>query len=181
MARMLTDGAEPLTQVQTVIEREGIECYWRLWGRFVGAYTPQHYAQQAAKVGTYNDTAGAGTRMVPRERQREEIASDYYYGGMVVDRSGQLHPALYYGGLLKAAQRAGVRLCAQCDAEKIERTGPNSGGRVPRADQQGVDRGARGRDRDQWLYRRCDAHPQAAADTGGEPYHRHRGVARGSG
>jgi glycine/D-amino acid oxidase-like deaminating enzyme len=128
MARMLADGAESLTQVQTVIEREGIECYWRLWGRFVGAYTPQHYAQQEAKVGTYNDSAGAGTRMVPRERQREEIASDYYFGGMVVNRSGQLHPALYYGGLLKAAQRAGARLCAQCDAEKIERKPKGSGG-----------------------------------------------------
>ncbi|MDP1960595.1 MAG: FAD-binding oxidoreductase, partial [Reyranella sp.] len=50
-----------------------------------------------------------------------EIASDYYYGGMVVERTGQLHPALYYGGLLKAAHRAGAKLCANCDAEKIER------------------------------------------------------------
>jgi glycine/D-amino acid oxidase-like deaminating enzyme len=128
MARMLADGAESLTQVQTVIGREGIECYWRLWGRFVGAYTPRHYRDYEAKVGTYNASAGAGTRMVPRERQREEIASDYYYGGMVVDRSGQLHPALYYGGLLKAAQRAGARLCAECDAEKIERKPKGSGG-----------------------------------------------------
>src|SRR5260370_12853127 len=40
---------------------------------------------------------------------------------MVVERTGQLHPALYYGGLLKAAHRAGAKLCAQCDAEKIER------------------------------------------------------------
>ncbi len=66
-------------------------------------------------------SAGLGTYMVPREQQREEIASDYYYGGMVVERTGQLHPALYYGGLLKAAHRAGAKLCAQCDAEKIER------------------------------------------------------------
>ena len=45
-------------------------------------------------------------------QQREEIASDYYYGGMVVERTAQVHPALYYGGLLKAASRAGARLCA---------------------------------------------------------------------
>jgi glycine/D-amino acid oxidase-like deaminating enzyme len=59
--------------------------------------------------------------MVPRDRQREEIASDYYHGGMVVERTGQLHPALYYGGLLKAAHRAGAKLCANCNAEQIER------------------------------------------------------------
>ena len=41
--------------------------------------------------------AGLGTYMVPREQQREEIASDYYYGGMVVERTGQLHP----GALLR--------------------------------------------------------------------------------
>ena len=104
-----------------MIQREGIECYWRMNGRFSGAFTPKHYAEQAAKVGTYNSNAELGTYMVPREQQREEIASDYYYGGMVVERTGQLHPALYDGGLLKATHKAGARLCAQCDAEKIER------------------------------------------------------------
>src|SRR5260370_40596583 len=90
-------------------------------GRFSGAFTPRHYAEQAAKVGTYNASAGLGTYMIPREQQREEIASDYYYGGMVVERTGQLHPALYYGGLLKAAHRAGAQLCAQRGAEEIAR------------------------------------------------------------
>ena len=121
MERRLADAADSLAQVETVIQREGIECHWRLSGRFSGAYTPRHYAEQAAKVGTYNGTAALGTYMVTRQEQREEIASDYYYGGMVVERTGQLHPALYYGGLLAAAHRAGARLCAQCDAEKIER------------------------------------------------------------
>jgi glycine/D-amino acid oxidase-like deaminating enzyme len=69
----------------------------------------------------YNQAAEAGTRMVTRERQREEIASDYYHGGMVVDRSGQLHPAMYYGGMLKATARAGARLCAHVDAGRIDR------------------------------------------------------------
>ena len=49
--------------------------------------------------------------MVPKERQREEMASDYYYGGMVVERSAKLHPALYYKGLLDAARRRKSR-CA---------------------------------------------------------------------
>ncbi len=128
MTRMLADAADSLAQVQTVIEREGIECHWRMSGRFSGAFTPRHYAEQAAKVGTYNASAGLGSYMIPREQQREEIASDYYYGGMVVERTGQLHPALYYGGLLKAAHRAGAKLCAQCDAEKIERKPKGSGG-----------------------------------------------------
>src|SRR5829696_8772250 len=104
MSRMLSDAADSLAQVETVIRREGIECHWRMNGRFSGAYTPRHYNEQAAKVGTYNASAGLGTYMVPREQQRAEIASDYYYGGLVT-----------------ATHRAGAKLCAQCDAEKIER------------------------------------------------------------
>src|SRR5260370_36724527 len=60
--------------------------------------------------------------MVPRERQREFIASDYYFGGMHSTRAGHLHPALYYKGLLEAAHRAGAILCANVEAERIEKT-----------------------------------------------------------
>ena len=61
--------------------------------------------------------------MVPRERQREEIASDYYFGGMVVERSASLHPALYYKGLLDACRRRGVGVCAAASVEGIARSG----------------------------------------------------------
>jgi glycine/D-amino acid oxidase-like deaminating enzyme len=59
--------------------------------------------------------------MLPRERQREAIASDYYHGGMLVARAGHLHPACYYGGLLAAAHKAGAILCAQTEALAYER------------------------------------------------------------
>lgn len=61
--------------------------------------------------------------MVPRERQQEEIASDYYHGGMVVERSGKLHPALYYKGLLDACRRRGVPVCAEAAVGRIARAG----------------------------------------------------------
>ena len=60
-----------------------------------------------------NDAAQSGAYMVPRERQREEIASDYYHGGMVVERSASLHPALYYKGLLDACRRRDIAICAE--------------------------------------------------------------------
>ena len=121
MAAMLHDAGESLAQVERVIQREGIECSWRSAGRFLGAYTSRHYGDLARSLGTYNGAAGAGARMLPRERQREEIDSEYYHGGMVVERAGQLHPALYFAGLLEAAERAGARLCANTDATRIER------------------------------------------------------------
>lgn len=120
---MLSDASDAYSLIDRLIEREAIECFWQKQGRFVGAWTPKHYAAQAAKVSVLNSAAGSGSFMIPRERQREEIASDYYYGGMVVERSGKLHPALYYKGLLDAARKRGVLICAQAPVNKIERMG----------------------------------------------------------
>src|SRR5260370_17420428 len=41
---------------------------------------------------------------------------------MHAPRAGPRHPALYYKGLLEAAHRAGAILCANVEAERIEKT-----------------------------------------------------------
>src|SRR5215208_1452761 len=120
-AAFLGAGADSLSVLEDIIAREKIECGVIKQGRFVGAWTPKHYAEQAAKVEMFNKYADVGAEMVPRERQREFIASDYYFGGMYARRSGHLHPALYYKGLLEAAHRAGATLCANVEAERIEK------------------------------------------------------------
>jgi len=118
---MLSDGAESMRHLETIIAREAIDCRYRHAGRFVGAWTPDHYDALAKKVETLNQNTDSGARMVPRERQREEIGSDFYYGGTVVERAAQLHPALYYKGLLAAVRRAGVRMSAGIKVERIRR------------------------------------------------------------
>jgi glycine/D-amino acid oxidase-like deaminating enzyme len=126
--RLLSDASDAFALIERLITEERIECSWQKRGRFVGAWTPDHYAAQEKRVASLNDDAQSGAYMVPRGRQREEIASDYYYGGMVVERSASLHPALYYKGLLDACRRRGVRVCAEAAVEKI--TGHGAGWRV---------------------------------------------------
>src|SRR5579862_1546646 len=123
--RLLSDASDAFALIERLIQEERIECSWQKRGRFVGAWTPDHYAAQAKRVASLNDAAQSGAAMVPRERQKEEIASDYYYGGMVVERSASLHPALYYKGLLDACLRRGVTVCAEAAAEKVS---PNGAG-----------------------------------------------------
>ena len=121
VARMLSDAYDAFALVERLIGEEAIECFWQKRGRFVGAWTPKHFAYQQSRVGSLNDNAQSGAYMVPRERQRDEIASDYYYGGMVVERSASLHPALYYKGLLEACRRRGIAVCADAAVEGIAR------------------------------------------------------------
>jgi glycine/D-amino acid oxidase-like deaminating enzyme len=121
--RMLSDAHDAFALVERLIEEEAIDCFWQKRGRFVGAWTPQHFAYQQSRIGSLNDNAQSGAYMVPRERQRNEIASDYYYGGMVVERSASLHPALYYKGLLDACRRRAIAVCAEAGVDGIARNG----------------------------------------------------------
>ena len=127
-ADLLSDGRDAFSLVERLIAEEAIDCWWQKRGRFVGAWTPKHFAYQETRLGSLNDNAQSGAYMVARERQRDEIASDYYYGGMVVERSGSLHPALYYKGLLDACRRRGIAVCADAPANGVTRNG--SGWRV---------------------------------------------------
>jgi glycine/D-amino acid oxidase-like deaminating enzyme len=120
--RMLSDASDAFALIDRLISEEEIDCFWEKHGRFVGSWTIKHFAAQAQRLAMLNSAAQSGAYMVPRERQREEIASDYYFGGMVVERSGKLHPALYYKGLLEACRRRSIAVCAKAAVERIERT-----------------------------------------------------------
>lgn len=121
--RLLADAADAFALTDRLIGEERIECFWEKPGRFVGAWTRKHFAAQSRRLALLNAAAQSGAFMVPHERQREEVASDYYHGGMVVERSGKLHPALYYKGLLEACRRRGVAVCARAAVGHIGRTG----------------------------------------------------------
>jgi glycine/D-amino acid oxidase-like deaminating enzyme len=125
---VLTDGADAFALIERLIQEENIDCSWKKNGRFVGAWTPKHYESQSKKIALLNDAAASGAYMLPRERLREEMASDYYYGGMVVERSASLHPALYYKGLLDACLRRDIPICAKAAVQSI--TEKNNGWEV---------------------------------------------------
>lgn len=116
---MLEEAAGSFEHLTGLIEREKIDCDWRLSGRFVGALTPDHFQSIASKHG-----ADEGARVVERHEQSTEIASEFYHGGVVFEKSGQLNPALYHRGLLEACRRAGVTLIAECPATNIARHSP---------------------------------------------------------
>ncbi len=170
VAAMIGDGTESLTHIESIVAREGIDCHYARTGRFIGAFTPKHYTGMAAKSEQLNRLAEADAHMVPRERQREEIASDYYYGGMVINRTGKIHPALYHHGLMAAAQ-APRRDAGQ---PRPRRRADARGRWLARRDVARRDRGTRGGDRHQRLHRQPDAGPEAAPGADRLAHHRHR-------
>jgi glycine/D-amino acid oxidase-like deaminating enzyme len=121
--RTLSDASDAFALIDRLIGEERIDCCWEKPGRFVGAWTRRHFAAQQRRLALLNTAAQSSAYMVSQQRQRDEIASDYYHGGMVVERAGKLHPALYYNGLLEACRRREVRVCAKAAVGHVAQTG----------------------------------------------------------
>jgi glycine/D-amino acid oxidase-like deaminating enzyme len=119
-AALMSEASRALDLVEEIIAAERIECHYERTGRVVAAAVPAHYTALAGTLDRLNRFAGSQASMLPREKQRTEIATDAYSGGMIVNRTGKLHPALYLHGLLRAAEAAGASLHSDVTAQTIE-------------------------------------------------------------
>ena len=122
-APYLADAADAFGLIEDLIAREKIDCGWTRAGYFLGAWCKGHFEGMAKKADTLNKYAKSEAYLVPPERQREEIGSDYYRGGMVVGRAAHLHPALYFKGLLDLCAKRGVRIASKTPVTKLTQSG----------------------------------------------------------
>ena len=118
-APFLTDAADAFTHIEELIARENIACHWNRAGYFLGAWCWSHYDAMARKVDTLNAYARSEAFLVPPHRQREEIGSDYYRGGMVIGRAAHIHPALYFKGLLDLCLKRGIAVASNTPVTKL--------------------------------------------------------------
>ena len=123
LAELYGAAADSFGLIERLIEDEGIDCEWTKSGRFGGAWCRAHYRGLEAKVEPLNRHAQADAYMLDRDRQREEIGSDYYHGGLVVGRAAHLHPAKYFAGLYRVARDRGAVVCAAAPVTKLDRQG----------------------------------------------------------
>ena len=107
-----------------LVAREGIACHFEQRGRFLGACAASHYDGLRARYEKLKAGGASDCKLVTRAEQRAEIGSDFYHGGMVFERAGKLHPALFYGGLLAAVRRRNsITLAGGCRATGLTRDG----------------------------------------------------------
>lgn len=89
-------------------------------GHVVLASAPGHatgFAASAAALATVDMPA----RVVAREDQRSVVGSDAFFGGLVVERSGGLHPGKLTAGLVRLAEDAGATLVDGVRALRVRR------------------------------------------------------------
>lgn len=125
----LDDSKATFDFLQALVAREQLDADLQICGRFFGAWTPAHFATLERHADLLAERTGVRTRVIPRSRQREELGTDFYHGGMVVEDYGGIHPAKYNRALRQAASRAGVQLHAFA---KVEGWSRERGGLVVR-------------------------------------------------
>jgi len=106
--------------VKQLIADEAMDCELRETGFLELAYGPSHVADLHEAIESLA-IVGVEASFVPRERLREEIGSDAYFGGLVYPGSGLLHPGKYFAGIVAAADRAGADLHEGVRATSIRR------------------------------------------------------------
>jgi gamma-glutamylputrescine oxidase len=116
----LIDGARAsFEHLEDLVARERFAVDYQRCGRVLLACNPTqfHRLRRAAEA------LGPGAvEILPRERQREEIGSDFYHGGVVVNEAGALHPAKLHRELAAAARAAGADLHGHAEVRRLERT-----------------------------------------------------------
>lgn len=102
------------------IEEEGIDCHAVRCGRLIAATSAAHHALLDRELAGMKADLGLPYSMLPRDRLREEMASDLYDGGAVIPDLGSLHPGLYHRGLMERALAAGVAIFGDCEVTAID-------------------------------------------------------------
>ena len=121
--QLVAEAMGSLPFVEDLLGREGIDADYARTGRFLGAWSDGHFRDLERQAALYRTLTGMRAEPLPRERQREEIGSDFYRGGLVAEAFGALHPAKYHQGLAAAARAAGAIVIDGTRATGLRRDG----------------------------------------------------------
>ena len=119
LSRVAIDAHDYAT---TLIRDEQITCFYRNSGRFIAAPSRKVYDKLAHDLDMMiADGVPVDAEMISPDRQREEVASDYYHGGQLLHGNGVIHAGLYHQGLLERVQSAGATIVGYCPVKRVVR------------------------------------------------------------
>lgn len=121
ISEMRSEAVASYGFLQELIAKEDIGCDYRHNGRVLCAHSPAAFNSLQRRAAELNALGEREVELLPREAMREEVGSDAFYGGMIVNRSGVLHPAKFVQGLAAAASRRGARLLSNTEVATFDR------------------------------------------------------------
>jgi glycine/D-amino acid oxidase-like deaminating enzyme len=112
---------EAFELVERLIEEWSVDCDYARSGGLLLAHHRAQLPGLVEELHEWQDDLGEAARFLTREELSEEIGTDQYHGGLLVERTGGLHPAKYHAGLVRRALDAGAELHEDTRVLDIER------------------------------------------------------------
>ncbi len=106
--RLYGEVNEAFDHVEALIASEDIDCDYERSGQLYLAHNQAHVGPLQAMAQEHGERRGEAVHWVDRAGLREEIGSDAFFGGVVLERTGGLQPARYHAGLARLALAAGA-------------------------------------------------------------------------
>jgi len=106
--------------VEQTIATNQIACDYSRSGHLSLAFKPGHRQALDDEAHVLTSEFGVPARVIPRIDLASEVGTSEYHGGLLVERSGGLHPAKYFAGLTGLARDRGAHLFEHAPATAIE-------------------------------------------------------------
>lgn len=126
--RLYAEVNEAFDYVEALIAGESLDCDYHRSGQLYLAHAERVVPSLRAMAREHGDELGEPVRFVPREALGEEVGSTVYAAGLVIERTGGLHPARFHAGLVHLALEAGASLHGTTPATGLVRRGVRAGG-----------------------------------------------------
>ncbi|MCU1497226.1 MAG: putative dependent oxidoreductase [Acidimicrobiales bacterium] len=120
--RMHREVNQAFDHLEGLIADEAIECDYARTGQLYLAHTPR-LVPHLRKVAAEHQSLGEPVCFVERSDLGDEIGSDAFFGAVLYDRTGALHPAKLHVGLARLALAAGATIRDRCPATRLEDVG----------------------------------------------------------
>lgn len=115
-----TTAFESFDYMKRLIAEKNLDVDYQPTGRFIGAHAPKAYKMLETRAAYLRDAYSYDVQMVPREQQRAEVGSDFYYGGYVIEQVSGMHPAKLHRAVRGLAEAAGATIHGQAEVLSID-------------------------------------------------------------
>jgi len=120
---ILQEGRNALAWIEAFVGEEGLDCDFRVPGRFHAAHSARKYEELAREIADQPKGLEVPAHVVPRSEQHRELGTDAYFGGVVFEKHASLDPGRFHQGLLERVRAADAAVVPHCRVEAVERDG----------------------------------------------------------
>lgn len=123
VAELTNVHADAFRYVRGLATSGSVEAQFQTSGRLFLAAVPEHFQRFAQHAKILNEIAKVTAKTINRQCLEGELAGKRYYGGLLVEEFGGLHPSLFACNLARNVQQKGGQLRSHTRVLNVRRHG----------------------------------------------------------